>query len=94
MPAVNVKATARIIALSIAISSTMFGAFRGLAATGHQTDDCNRRKVSDEKRCHRYLPHSPASLEGCRGNRRKAVPYVTIGIGGEIELFPAHTGKR
>jgi hypothetical protein len=80
IPVVSVKATARIIALPIAISSTMFGAFRCLAATGHQTDDCNRRKVSDEKRCHRYLQHSPASLERCSSNRRKAVPYVTAEI--------------
>ena len=31
-----------------------------------------------------------ASLERCCKNRRKAVPYVTTEIGGEMELFPAH----
>jgi hypothetical protein len=45
-------------------SSAMFGAFRGSRVMRRQTDDCNRRKVSDEKRCHRYLQHySPAILE-------------------------------
>ena len=68
-------------------SSAMFGAFRGwrdLVGSidqewpGRQTDDRNRREVSDEKRCHRYLQHyTSASLEGCCKNRRKAVPYVT-----------------
>jgi hypothetical protein len=54
-----------------------------------QTDDCNRRKVPDEKRCHRYLQHySAATSERCSENRRKAVPYVTTEIGGGIELFP------
>jgi GNAT superfamily N-acetyltransferase len=28
---------------------------------GRQTDDCNRRKVPDEKRCHRYLQHYTAA---------------------------------
>jgi hypothetical protein len=33
----------------------------------------------------------PPSLERCGSNRRKAVPYVTAEIEGEIELFPAHS---
>jgi hypothetical protein len=63
MPVVSVKAKARITALSMAISSTMFGAFLGWRTTGRQTDDCNCRKVSDEERCHRHLRqhYSPAS---------------------------------
>jgi hypothetical protein len=39
----------------------MFEVFRGwrdiVGSMGRQTDDCNRGKVSDEKRCHRYLHH-------------------------------------
>ena len=89
MPVVMAEARARITAICMAItpSSAMFGAFRGwrdLVGSidqewpGRQTDDRNRREVSDEKRCHRYLQHySSASLEGCCKNRRKAVPYVT-----------------
>jgi len=67
--------------------------FSGLAATGRQTDDCNRRKVSDEKRCHGHLHYySPRVLERCCKNGRKTVPYVTTEIGGETELFPALGG--
>ena len=67
--------------------STMFGAGATLwGCDQRQTDDRNRREVSNEKRCHRYL--QPASLERCWRNRRKAVSYVTPEIAGEMELFP------
>jgi hypothetical protein len=32
---------------------------------------------------------TPAVFERCCSNRRKAVPYVTAEIKGDIELFPA-----
>jgi hypothetical protein len=75
MPVVMAEARARITAICMAItpSSAMFGAFRGwrdLVGSidqewpRRQTDDCNGREVSEEKRCHRYLRHySSASLE-------------------------------
>jgi hypothetical protein len=70
-------------------SSTMFGAGATLwGCDQRQTHDRNRREVSNEKRCHRYLQSD--SLERCGKNRRKAVPYVTTEIGGEMELFPVH----
>jgi hypothetical protein len=37
---------------------------------------------------------SAATLQRSCKNKRKAVPFVTIEIGGEVELFPAHSCQR
>ena len=93
MPVVSVKAKARITAVFMA-SPLFSDVFSGLAAAGRQTDDSNRRKISDEKRCHRYLQHySPAQFGTVLQEQEKSCA-LCHNRDWEVELFPAPQWPR
>ena len=94
MPVVSVRAKARIATIFMAITPLQGCLDFGAGGDRTPNRDCNRRKISDEKRCHRHLQHySPAQFVTVPQEQEKSCALCHNRDWGRSRIIPDPTAN-